>query len=106
MLLPSKWRLRFGSYVMDCNEFLRQNRAVLEQDTRYEVLFVEKVLCLVGDLDFSNVACQTPFTDGEGAKRRIDFTVSEGTDVRLALEVDGWGKRGTGSGMTLTQFVA
>ena len=89
---------------MDCNEFLRQNRAVLEQDTRYEVLFVEKVLCLVRDLDFSNVSCQTQFTDGEGVKRRIDFTVSEGTEVRLALEVDGWDKRGRGSGMSPTEF--
>ena len=70
------------------------------------MLFVEQVLCLVEDLDFSNVACQTTFTDGGGVKRRIDFTVSEGTDVRLALEVDGWDKRGRGSGMTPTEFEA
>jgi hypothetical protein len=90
---------------MNADAFLRQFRDDLQANSPYEVVFVERVLSRVPDLDFRNVSIQTAFTDDTGRQRRIDFTIVEGPRVRLALEVDGYNKDGVNPGMSHEQFV-
>lgn len=89
---------------MDWKAFLTNNHDVFESP--FETLFVESVLAKVPGLDPQHVSCQTPFIDSRGIERRVDFTISEGEGVRVALEVDGWDKRGRGTGMSRTEFMA
>lgn len=58
-------------------------------------------------LDFSNVSPQTPFptpTSQVSGTGYIDFTISEGAEVRIAIEVDGWDKTGRQEGETSEEF--
>jgi very-short-patch-repair endonuclease len=77
---------------------------VLSRDTPYERRFVEEVLARVANLDWAAVQAQTPFRDADGVERYIDFTISEGSLVRIAIEVDGYDKTGDGRGMSPREF--
>jgi hypothetical protein len=83
---------------------LRSNATVLSRKTPYERRFVEEVLPRVAGLDWGAVHAQTPFDDADGKPRYIDFTISEGDLVRIAIEVDGYDKTGRGRGMTRDEF--
>lgn len=71
--------------------------------SRYERLFVELVLARTPGLNPSSVRCQTPFRDRDGRPRRMDFSIEE-EGVRIAIEIDGWDKTGTGTGMSRKAF--
>lgn len=71
----------------------------------YEKDFVDLILKRIPDLSPEDVSAQTEFKNFSGIKRRfIDFTIKEGEEVRIALEVDGWDKTGTGTGQTHDEF--
>lgn len=89
---------------MTLDEFLSANEGLFSSKTPYERKYVEKVLAYAKGLDWSTVSAQTTFLDSTGVNRRIDFTIIEGDAVRIAIEVDGYDKTGTGSGMTHDEF--
>lgn len=89
---------------MNLEHFLSQNSKLLGNETPWEHLFVENVLSRVDSLDFARVGIQTPFRDSQGRDQRIDFTIQEGAMVRIAPEVDGYDKRGRGTGWTSREF--
>ncbi|MCO8164976.1 DUF559 domain-containing protein [Pseudomonas sp. 21LCFQ010] len=72
---------------------------------QFEQLFAHSVLPLVPGIDFSTINVQFPFKDSNGKPRFCDFVIEEDGDVRIAIEVDGYDKRGTGSGMSHAEFV-
>lgn len=88
---------------MNIDDWVAKNRSVFE--TEYELLFSRTVLPLVDGLQFTTVQAQYPFVDREGKKRYCDFAIIESEMVQLALEVDGYDKRGTGAGMSREDFV-
>ena len=89
---------------MTWEKFIQQHREALAGSSRFELLFAETVLPRVIGLDPANVHPQHPFRDDDGRQRRIDFAIIEGERVRLAIEVDGFDKRGRGSGMSKQEF--
>ena len=89
---------------MDLEAWLAKNRHLLA-DSPYEVLFVTNVLSRLPELDVTALRAQLPFVDDGGRSRYCDFVIQEGTGVRIAIEVDGFDKRGTGQGMTKWEFV-
>jgi hypothetical protein len=90
---------------MDWGEWKEKYGARLKDDKGgFELLFIDKVLCRIKSLDPASVKRQMHFEDRSGTSRYIDFTIEEGDDVRLALEVNGWDKVGRGSGMTKREF--
>lgn len=88
---------------MDLEVWLTRNRDRLGSE--YEELFVTKVLSLVRSLDPRTVSAQFHFLDDSGGNRYCDFVIREGGDLRIAIEVDGYDKRGTGQGMTRSEWV-
>lgn len=88
---------------MDLEIWLARNRERLGSD--YEVLFVRNVLAQVSELDARTLSAQFHFVDDDGRNRYCDFVVQEGDDLRIAIEVDGYDKRGTGQGMTRDEFL-
>jgi very-short-patch-repair endonuclease len=88
---------------MDYKQWLEENQDKLAND--WERLFVEKVLTRVTDLDWQFLEAQKPFRDGVGQRRFVDFFIAEGDHVRIALEVDGFDKKGRGHGMNYKEFV-
>ena len=89
---------------MNWNQFIQENDRHF--GSPFERMFIQQVLTKVADLAPEKVSCQTDFKDSQGKTRRVDFTIEESDAVRLAIEVDGWDKKGRGSGMTLPEFVA
>ena len=89
---------------MTWHDFIRQHREVLAKSSRFELLFAEAVLPRVIGLDPATVHPQHSFRDDDGRRRRIDFAIVEGEHVRLAIEVDGFDKRGRGEGMSKDEF--
>lgn len=83
-------------------EWLRCNGGKL--GSQYERLFLENVLDHVKDLDLGSVTAQMPFLDADGRQRYCDFAIAEGAELRIALEVDGYDKTGTGMGMSRQEF--
>ena len=83
---------------MDVTVWLARNGHLLA-DSRFEELFVRNVLTRVQELDFRALSAQYRFTDIGGRTRYCDFVLQEGEGVRIAIEVDGYDKRGTGTGM-------
>ena len=85
-------------------EFLERNAQLFGSPR--ERKFAEDVLGAVMDLNLESVSCQTSFQDAQGVPRRIDFTIEEGKHVRIAIEVDGWDKKGTKSGPTKGDWIS
>lgn len=85
---------------MDLTEFISGR----DFASSFERKFAEEVLAKVRGLDFSSVSQETPFRDLQGRNRRIDFTIEEPEHVRIAIEVDGYDKTGSGHGMSRDQF--
>lgn len=71
----------------------------------FESLFVKSVLTRVDGLNVAALSTQYPFRDSDGRQRYCDFTVVEGDDVQLAIEIDGYDKTGSGQGMTKREFL-
>lgn len=89
---------------MDVTVWLARNGHLLA-DSRFEELFVRNVLTRVQELDFRALSAQYRFTDIGGRTRYCDFVLQEGEGVRIAIEVDGYDKRGTGTGMSHSDFL-
>lgn len=89
---------------MDVTVWLARNGHLLK-DSPFEELFVRNVLTRVGALDYRALSAQYRFTDDGGRTRYCDFVIQEGEGVRIAIEVDGYDKRGTGSGMSRSDFL-
>ena len=73
-------------------------------ESPFERAFVERVLTHVAGLTPALLRPQQRFSDGHGKRYRMDFAIIEEPFVHIALEVDGYDKRGTGTGMTRVQF--
>lgn len=97
--------VRQANLSREWDRWIEQNRSVLRQDgTKWELEFVDKVLRHVPGLHPDTVSAQTEFRDLDRRRRRIDFTIAEGANVRIALEVDGYDKTGSGEGMSSDDF--
>jgi very-short-patch-repair endonuclease len=92
-MLPNEW----------LRNFERTSRRKL--DSKFERTFVLEVLGRVPNFDFGSLEGQMSFKDSDGNQRFCDFAVREGREVRIALEVDGYDKKGRGTGMTHNEFV-
>ncbi len=88
---------------MEYREWIDSNKDQLANS--WERMFVDNVLTRVSDLSWDSLEAQFPFRDGDGGQRYADFALSEGDHVRIILEVDGYDKRGRGTGMTAKEFV-
>lgn len=88
---------------MKFNEWLKINRANF--DSHYEALFAEKVLPLISEIKYESISTQYPFKDIDEKQRYCDFVIQERNNVRIAIEIDGYDKRGTGMGMSHTDFI-
>lgn len=89
--------------MINIDGWIRDNQQLFGSD--YEIVFARSVLPLVNGLDLSRVSVQYPFVDRDGRQRYCDFAIFESDDVRLAIEIDGYDKRGTGAGMSHADFV-
>ena len=88
---------------MTLNDWLNTNTD--ELGSKFERLFVLNVLSQILDFNFEVLEAQMPFRDRDGKPRYCDFAIKEGSEIRIAIEVDGYDKRGTGTGMTHHEFV-
>jgi len=88
---------------MTFSEWVELNREKL--GSKYEILFATRVLPLVQGLQSDNVTAQHPFVDTDGKNRYCDFTIAESEVVRVAIEIDGYDKRGNGTGMSHEDFL-
>jgi hypothetical protein len=79
---------------MVLERFLERHETALREGHGWEYKFAREVLGRVDGLDFADIELQTEFVDDDGVRRRIDFTISEGPYVRIAIEVDGFKKAG------------
>jgi len=70
----------------------------------YEEMFFCDVLSRIA-LDFDSLITQFKFKDFDGKTRYCDFVYQEGSAIRIAIEIDGYDKRGTGTGMNRADFV-
>jgi very-short-patch-repair endonuclease len=93
------------SHASKAAPWLRANGSKMSPKTPYERRYVEQVLARVPNLDWDTLSAQTKIYDqAAGKPRYIDFTIHEGDIVRIAIEVDGYDKTNTGSGMTSEEF--
>lgn len=88
---------------MFLEDWVRRNRNKFGSE--YEEMFAENVLPLVEGLRFEALFAQFHFNDAAGADRYCDFMIWESETVRIAVEIDGYDKRGTGTGMSHTDFL-
>ncbi len=88
---------------MDFNNWVERNRDKFGSE--YEILFATQVLPLVKGLRCEAVTLQHPFVDNDGKNRYCDFTIIESDTVRVAIEIDGYDKRGAGTGMSYADFL-
>lgn len=86
---------------MNIQHWIEKNRDKF--DSPYEQKFAEEILAAVRDLDLGTVSWQHHFQDLDGKNRYCDFVIQEGS-IRIAIEVDGYDKRGTGTGMSHDEF--
>ncbi len=90
---------------MNINELFEAYKANNQVVSSFEIDFVKTVLPLVATLNLDSISSQYPFHDMEKKQRYCDFVIRENDDVRIAIEIDGYDKRGTGEGMSKSEFV-
>lgn len=88
---------------MRLNEWISANTDKLGSE--YELLFAKEVLPHLNGLDLDRLYAQYPFRDNDGRQRYCDFAIVESDDVRVAIEIDGYDKRGSGTGMSHADFI-
>lgn len=88
---------------MNIEKWIQSHKEKFDSD--FEVLFARTVLPKVKDLKLENITVQYPFFDNDGRQRYCDFVVRESEHVRFAIEIDGYDKRGTGTGMSRQDFI-
>lgn len=88
---------------MNQDEWLSRNAA--QFGSEFERLFALHVLSLVPDIRYESLSLQLPFKDADGKQRYCDFAISEEGGVRIAIEIDGYDKRGAGTGMSHDDFI-
>ncbi|WP_368935082.1 endonuclease domain-containing protein [Alcaligenes faecalis] len=88
---------------MDFSNWVERNQDKLGSE--YEILFAERVLPLVEGLRCDQVKAQHHFIDSDGKNRYCDFVIVESDIIRVAIEIDGYDKRGTGTGMSYEDFL-
>lgn len=88
---------------MTQDEWLKANAARFGSD--YERLFASNVLSLVAGIRYESLSAQYPFKDNDGKQRYCDLVINEEGDVRIAIEIDGYDKSGTGTGMSHPEFI-
>lgn len=88
---------------MRLNEWISANTDKLGSE--YELLFAREVLPHLNGLDLDRLYAQYPFRDNDGRQRYCDFAIVESDDVRVAIEIDGYDKRGSGTGMSHADFI-
>lgn len=87
---------------MSPQDWLKNNLDKL--GSSFEEMFFRNVLSRI-PFDFNSLIAQFRFKDFDGKTRYCDFVYQEGASIRIAIEVDGYDKRGTGTGMSQTDFV-
>ena len=87
---------------MNVQEWIRLNEDKL--DTDYERMFVTDVLSQIPEIDMGAIQAQYPFKDRLGRQRYCDFSLIEGDSIKIAVEIDGYDKRGKG-GMNMGEFL-
>jgi len=92
-LIPSTWE-----------QFEWLHGAKLRENSLYEHQFFEMVLRHVPSLRPEQVFPQFHIQDSRGLNRYIDFVVTIGSLPKLALEVDGYDKTGSGGFMSPDQW--
>lgn len=88
---------------MNFTKWVNSNKANFGSD--FELLFAETVLPRVPELHIEAITVQYPFKDLDRNQRYCDFVIQEGDAVRIAIEIDGYDKRGTGVGMSHADFI-
>ena len=88
---------------MNFSNWVERHRDKLGSE--YEIIFAEQVLPLVEGLQCDVVTPQYAFVDSDGKNRYCDFIIIESEAVRVAIEIDGYDKRGTGTGMSYADFL-
>lgn len=88
---------------MNFNNWAERNREVFGSE--YEILFALQVLPLVEGLQCEDVTAQYHFVDSDGKDRYCDFAIIESDAIRVAIEIDGYDKRGSGTGMSYDDFL-
>ncbi|NBM54011.1 hypothetical protein GWI68_04265 [Proteus sp. G2669] len=82
MTISSEWQ-----------EWINKNSHLMTHPANYEVLFVEKILSQIPELNTYYLHAQFPFKDQDNRSRRIDFMVLDETKgICLAIEIDGLSK--------------
>lgn len=85
------------------DEWLRRHgQTIGVNDFGYEAMFARNVLPKVRGLSPAEVTPQKEVMSA-GRRRRIDFAV-ERPGLKIAVEIDGWDKSGTGTGMTRAEY--
>lgn len=87
---------------MSPQDWLKNNQNKL--GSPFEEMFFRNVLSRIA-FDFGSLVAQFRFKDFDGKTRYCDFVYQEGNTIRIAIEVDGYDKRGTGTGMSMSDFV-
>ncbi|MBW3646826.1 MAG: endonuclease domain-containing protein [Actinobacteria bacterium] len=82
--------------------WLDANRDRIERGSPYQWAFARDVLARVG-LDSRCVWAEFS-VEHDGETRRVDFAIIRAGLPRLAVEIDGFDKTGTGSGWTTAEF--
>ncbi|MBU0753272.1 MAG: hypothetical protein KJ787_10740 [Gammaproteobacteria bacterium] len=76
----------------------------LRANSEYEYLFFMNVLSKASSINPCDVIFQYPFTDSRGKQRFIDFVVVVGVNPKVAIEVDGYDKSGSGGFMSRSEW--
>lgn len=78
------------------DEFVSFHGPELRSNSQFELSFVATVLRNVRNIKPKDVAIQYKFVDCRGKSRYIDFVITVGVNPKIAIEVDGYDKRGFG----------
>lgn len=87
---------------MSPQDWLKNNQDKL--GSPFEEMFFRNVLSRI-TFDFDFLIAQFKFKDFDGKTRYCDFVYQDGSAIRIAIEIDGYDKRGTGTGMSPSDFV-
>ncbi len=85
-------------------EFETLHGDYIKASSAYEHLFLTEVIFKIPELHPEDLVGQYKFEDDNGKTRLIDFAILIGGMPSIAIEVDGYDKTGSGSGMSKDEW--
>lgn len=97
-------RIKNNLTATSWREFDALHGSYIKKSSTYEYLFLTEVIFKIPEIHPEDLVAQYKFFDDNGKMRFVDYVILIGGHPAIAIEVDGYDKTGSGTGMNMEEW--